>query len=354
VGTLNVWQISNLSSLTTNLFATAANVGTLNVTTIETVTQLNAGNVSVSNSITVSNLIVSSNILPYNSAGNTYVVGNVVVSGNVYSSLGELGVGGSLMFTLGSVLTPAIQYTGTVPVAGTMTYGLSMTPFTKQGTSTFIKVSANGCFQFNQTGVYSVSGIFMTNSNNILGIGIGSNVIDYGTRTDQSYLYSLVPFISQNPTSVLETQFYVSSTSLYYYVDLFTVDGIILQPTSNLSGGTWVSISPLGGISAASTTVTLSTLGNIVTGQASSYGAQITDYYIGVNGTGVTITLPLGSTLAPGKTYVIKDESGTAAANHIILNPTSPNLIDGQSSLTLVVNYLATTVLWTGTRWSII
>jgi hypothetical protein len=350
VGTLNVWQISNLQSLS----VPTANVGTLNVSAIENVTQLNAGNVSVTNTVTVSNLTVTSNILPYNTAGNTYVVGNVVVSGNVYSSLGELGVGGSLMFTLGTTLTPAIQYTGTVPVAGTTTYGLSMTPFTRQGTSTFIKVSANGCFQFNQTGVYKASGIFMTNSNNVLGIGIGSNVIDYGTRTDQSYLYSLVPFVSQNPTSVLETQFYVSSTSLYYYIDLFSIDSIILQPTSNLSGGTWVSISPLGGISAASTTVTLSTLGDIVTNKSTSYGAQITDYYIGVNGTGVTITLPPGNTLAAGKTYVIKDESGAAAANHIILAPTSPDLIDKQSSLTLVVNFLATTVLWTGTTWSII
>ena len=100
--------------------------------------------------------------------------------------------------------------------------------------------------------------------------------------------------------------------------------------------------------------MTLGTLGNIITGQATSYGAQITDYYIGVNGTDVTITLPLGSTLAAGKTYVVKDESGAAATNHIILAPTSPDLIDGQSSLTLVVNFLAVTVLWTATRWSII
>ena len=353
VGTLNVWQISNLNSLTTNLFATTANVGTLNVSTLESVTQLNAGNVTVSNSVTVSNLVVSSNILP-GSAGNTYVVGNVVVSGNVYSSLGELGVGGSLFFSLGSPLTPAIQYTGTVPVAGTTTYGLSLTPFTKQGASTYTKVSANGCFQFNQTGVYTVSGIFMTNSNNVLGIGIGSNVIDYGTRTDQSYLYSLVPFISQNPTSVLETQFYVSSTSLYYYIDLFSVDGTILQPTSNLSGGTWVSISPLGGISAASTTVTLSTLGNIVTGQASSYGASIFDYYIGCATGPMTITLPLGGSLAAGKTYVVKDESGTATTRHITIAATSPNLIDGSSTAILSINYAAVTVLWTGTVWSII
>ena len=194
----------------------------------------------------------------------------------------------------------------------------------------------------------------MTNSNNVLGIGIGSNVIDYGTRTDQSYLYSLVPFVSQNPTSVLETQFYVSSTSLYYYIDLFSIDSIILQPTSTLSGGTWVSISPLGGISAASTTVTLSTLGNIVTGQASSYGASIFDYYIGCATGPMTITLPLGGSLATGKTYVVKDESGTATTRHITIAATSPDLIDGSETAILSINYAAITVLWTGTLWSII
>jgi hypothetical protein len=87
-----------------------------------------------------------------------------------------------------------------------------------------------------------------------------------------------------------------------------------------------------------------------------SYSAQVTDYYIGVNGTNVTVTLPLGSTTYAGKTFVVKDESGQGAtpAGHITIAPTSPNLIDGQSSLTMVVNYLALTILWTGSTWSIV
>ena len=272
----------------------------------------------------------------------------------MYSALGELGVGGSLMFTLGAPYTPS-TYTGSVPKVGTPTYKLQMTAFTKQGTSTFIKVSANGCFQFNQTGVYVVSAIVLTDNNNVLGLGVGSNVIDYGTRTDQSYLYSLVPFVSQNPTEVLETQFYVSSTSLYYYLDLFAIDSVVLQPTSNVSGGTWISIAPLGGIAAASTTVTLATPGAVVTGQASSYGAQITDYYIGMTNGG-TVTLPLGASLTAGKTYVVKDESGQAGifvSKRVTVAATSPNLIDGQTSAVIALNYGSLSLLWTGTTWSI-
>jgi hypothetical protein len=38
-----------------------------------------------------------------------------------------------------------------------------------------------------------------------------------------------------------------------------------------------------------------------------------TDFYIGCNGTGITITLPLGSSVNPGQVFVVKDESGQAA-----------------------------------------
>jgi hypothetical protein len=334
-----------------NLFVTTANLTSLNVTSIENVTQLNAGNVVVSNSITVSNLSVSGNIIPV-TQGNTYVQGNVVVAGNVYSSLGQLGVGGSLFFSLESPYTPS-YFVGSIPGGGAQTNKIRMDAFTQQGSSTYIKRTANGCFQFNQTGVYKVNAIFLSNFNNILGLGIGSNSIDYGTRTDQTYLYSLIPFISQNPTAVLEAQFYVSNTSNCYYIDAFSVDGIDLQPTSSVNGGTWISIAPLGGVAAGSQTITISTLGNTVTGQSTNYGAQITDYYIGCSA-GITVTLPLGATLTAGKQYVIKDESGNATSSRITVAATSPNLIDGSSTAILSINYAAVTVYWTGAKWSIV
>ena len=88
-----------------------------------------------------------------------------------------------------------------------------------------------------------------------------------------------------------------------------------------------------------------------------SYSAQVTDYYIGVNGTGVTVTLPLGSSTYAGKTYVIKDESGLASLNssyRFNVAASGSDTIDGSASLTATIGYIALTFLWTGTFWSIV
>jgi len=95
----------------------------------------------------------------------------------------------------------------------------------------------------------------------------------------------------------------------------------------------------------------------VVTGRATSYAVTPTDYYIGVNGTGITVTLPLGSRLLTGKTYVVKDESGLITPNssyQFTVASTSPNLIDGAASVTATTSYTALTFLWTGAFWSII
>ena len=88
-----------------------------------------------------------------------------------------------------------------------------------------------------------------------------------------------------------------------------------------------------------------------------NYNVQLTDYYIGCNGTGITVTLPLGSTVPTGKIYVIKDESGLITGNssyRITIATSDSNTIDGQSSLTVVTSYTGLDILWTGSTWSII
>ena len=94
----------------------------------------------------------------------------------------------------------------------------------------------------------------------------------------------------------------------------------------------------------------------IQTGISANYTAQPYDYYIGVNGQNVTVTLPLGSSLTKGKIYVIKDESGKAGTFvswRVTIASTSPNVIDGQASAILALNYGSISLLWTGTTWSI-
>ena len=88
-----------------------------------------------------------------------------------------------------------------------------------------------------------------------------------------------------------------------------------------------------------------------------TYSVSASDYYIGCNGTGITITLPYTSTIFPGKQYVIKDESGLISTNSsyiITINTPDSKLIDGSSSLTVVNSWTSVTLLWTGFVWSII
>jgi len=88
-----------------------------------------------------------------------------------------------------------------------------------------------------------------------------------------------------------------------------------------------------------------------------SYTALVTDYYIGVNGTGITVTLPLGSTTYLGKTYVVKDESGLATVNSaykFTIQTSGSDRADGSTSLAVTTGYTALTFLWTGSFWSII
>jgi hypothetical protein len=84
-----------------------------------------------------------------------------------------------------------------------------------------------------------------------------------------------------------------------------------------------------------------------------TYQILASDYYIGCDGSGITIVLPLGSTISTGKQYIIKDESGNALLNNVTISGNG-SLIDGNSTIKLYTNYMSLTLLWTGSRWSII
>ena len=92
--------------------------------------------------------------------------------------------------------------------------------------------------------------------------------------------------------------------------------------------------------------------GGVVSGKATSYTVQNSDYYVGINGTAVTVTLP-NTGLVPGKSYFIKDESGNAGRNPITLSGNG-NMIDGSATITMKSNYISLQVIWAGSFWSII
>jgi hypothetical protein len=181
---------------------------------------------------------LTSNIVSPTSSGLTYLTGNLVVSGNVFSSASS--VGGSVYYTLGVGYTPS-SYTGAI--YGT-TYNVKLSGFTLNGSSTYFNVSPSGFLRFSQVGIYQITGVFLTNSNNINGIAIGSNSVDGVPNSSQTYLYRYTVSTLQNPTTPLTIQFYVGSTSSYYYIDLFGTGAFTLQPTTSGSGGTWLTVTP--------------------------------------------------------------------------------------------------------------
>jgi hypothetical protein len=314
------------------------------------------------------------------------------------STLGNI-TGGGLYFSLSSAIAVPPSYTG--GVYGTA-YQLSFNPasgFVKTGgTSTTVSVTANGTFKFSAPGPYLFQGVFLGTTDTITGMAVGSNVADVH-GTDQNYLYRYTSLVTQNPTEIFQVPLNVTDTTKYYYLDIFMLNPTGLQPTSNGQGGTYVYVMPLvTGANGTSSSVivqpsqwlaasnpsniyfpnsvgvgpvnpqySLDVVGDIratgnvysaspvVNGNTTNYVAGILDYYIGMNGTGpLTVTLPLGSTLPSGKTYYIKDESGSALVNNVTILATSPNLIDGSSSVLINRNYMALQVIWTGSLWSVI
>jgi hypothetical protein len=379
--------ISNLNS--SNLVGNVANANVALV--VSQPSQPNITSVGTLNALTTGNLTITSNILPGAPTGNTYLTGNLVVSGNVFSALGvPLGSGGGYYFSLPGDIALQTPYTGAVyGVTYPLSVGLS-NGFTISGTSTLITVTPNGNFKFGVAGPYLLRAVF-NSTDNIKGLAVGSNVADVH-GTDQGYMYRYTTFITQNPTELIEIPFNVTDVSKYYYLDLFSVDGGTLRQTANTSGGTYLTVTPLTGgglatggpggtpgtqwissgsniyysnsvgIGAINPQYNLDVVGNVhansfvsdvVTGRTTAYTATPSDHYIGLTD-GRSVTLPLGSSCPVGKMFIIKDEASNASVNSISLFTNGGDLIDGNSIVTLSLNNISLTTLWTGTRWSLI
>jgi len=244
VATLNVNLSNTVTGNVTTLGVVTGNVSTLNVNLSNTVT----GNITSlrSNLANISYLTVTSNILPATATGNTYLTGNIIVSGNVFSSIGDpIGSGGGYYLSLPSDIAVQTPYTGALyETTYPLSVGLS-NGFTITGTSTLITITSNGNFRFSRAGAYKLSAVFLS-SDNVTGLALGSNVADIHGQ-DQGYMYRYTTFLSQNPTELIEIPFNITDTSLYYYLDLFKVDGGILHQTSDNRGGTYLTITPLQG-----------------------------------------------------------------------------------------------------------
>lgn len=97
----------------------------------------------------------------------------------------------------------------------------------------------------------------------------------------------------------------------------------------------------------------------VTANSTATYSLLLTDQYFGSTRStagACTVTLPLGSGVTVGRQYVIKDEGGNSGqgGRRITVTASGSDTIDGSATRTITSNYGSLTVMWTGTRWSVI
>jgi hypothetical protein len=219
-------------------------------------------------------------------------------------------------------------------------------------------VTTGGNLKFYQAGVYQVSLCINPTLQSVVQFGIASSAADATTSSTQGpYLYSYAPTYTQDPSTTVILPLNVTDVTLNYYIDI-TFSGTTTT-VGVMSTSTFVSVSPLSSYipnPMATASVVVSSIASAQT--VTPYTALSTDYYIG-RALGGTIIIPQGSTLTPGKVYVIKDESGLAGTNasyDIVIQMSGADKIDGQSSAFVQLAWTSVSIMWTGVanKWSFI
>ena len=83
--------------------------------------------------------------------------------------------------------------------------------------------------------------------------------------------------------------------------------------------------------------------------------SNATEEYYGASGSSaMTITLPLTTTLRNGKKIILKDESGDASSNNIVISSWTGSLINGTSSSTISSDYGYVSLIKSGDNWWIV
>ena len=112
----------------------------------------------------------------------------------------------------------------------------------------------------------------------------------------------------------------------------------------SLVAGTGITVSGATG----NVTVSASGIANVNTrGTAVSTTLTATDEYVGATASGITLTLPLGTT---GQSYILKNEVGSGL---VTVTATGPNTIDGSASKNMTANASITVVFRAG-AWRIV
>jgi len=132
------------------------------------------------------------------------------------------------------------------------------------------------------------------------------------------------------------------------YLGNHPTDNVYVTGAVNISGSLLLNGQSITSISASN--ITFNT--TIIT---SSYTIQTDDYFIGVdsNYANIIVTLPTLASVNNGKVYVVKDITGIAHINHIILSASIGEHVDSEPFTTLDIDHVAVSVYKDSTGWYI-
>ena len=205
-------------------------------------------------------------------------------------------------------------------------------------------------------------------SDGVKWVEVGTDALPVGTYYCSSVVYiGKMWVIGGNTDSSLTRKVYSSSDGITW-----TEAGTDALPVATrdhssavFNGKMWV----IGGTDGSVTRKVYSTIPRITDGlkingpqyiKRSTSAASVTltrdHYYMGITSTAATrtVTLPAVADVAAGKTYIIKDESGAAGTNNIIVQANAAELIDSSNTYIISSNYAAVGIVCTGTKWSVI
>lgn len=190
-----------------------------------------------------------------------------------------------------------------------------------------------------------------TSEHEFYGFGINGGILRYQTPTAAGHKFycGLTTTTSQEVFSIYN-------------------NGLTALRSLNMSSNDISNVNTLGVTTINATTI--NSTNTIITGTTKTAGLVCghrtitnnqtlteTDYFVSVQTSSgaITITLPLisGLTYSTGRNWKIKDISGLASRNNITINTSSPNLLDGSSTLVINANYSSISIYSDGTNYYI-
>jgi hypothetical protein len=282
------------------------------------------------------------------SAGNVGIVTSQLNSSAI--QIGDIVLGGGITTVTWIIKLSALS-------AGGNTYrfsaGLADGPTTSSGLDSFtdgVYFQYTNAVNGGQWTIKSTSGSVTTTVNTAIAASTSFVTLSFAVNANASSItYSInntvvgtaittnIPTVSLAPFFIAKN---LSGTTPEMLADLFYIDIALTTPRP--------------GPTFSQAVVGTGQLVEQYVGTAISYQVLNTDAIIGVTSTAAvrTITMP-ASSLVTGQRWTVKDESGGAAANNIIVSGNGKN-IDAAASYSITTNYGAVDLYYNGTQFYLI